>query len=104
MVPMRRLLKEILDTVDPDCAKDPSKLASVIWEDNNGAISTVNSPKMTPCTKHIAVKYHYTREHVREDKGVLLKKIDTKIQKADILTKGLVQEDFEHLRHLLCGW
>ena len=102
LVPMRRLLKEVVKTVDPDSQEHPTILKSVIWEDNNGAISTAKSPKITPRTKHIAVKYHYTRSQIGGE--IELEKIESKVQKADILTKGLTQEDFERIRLLLCGW
>ena len=104
LVPMRRLLKEVLGAVAPHLQDDPTLLKSTVWEDNNGAISTAKSPKMTPRTKHIAVKYHCTRGQIGEEKGVVLEKIESKMQKADILTKGLPQEDFERIRFLLCGW
>jgi hypothetical protein len=32
-----------------------------VFEDNNGALKLATAPKMRPCTKHIAVKYHHFR-------------------------------------------
>ena len=110
LVPMRRLLREIVFNVDPDHSEDDTLLKSTIWEDNNGAIATATAPALSPRTKHIATKYHFTRSHIngggetKETPGISLEKIDTTIQKADILTKGLVEATFEHLRWLLCGW
>ena len=34
----------------------------------------------------------------------VIKKIDSELQLADILTKGLSEENFVRLRKLLCGW
>ena len=48
-------------------------------------------------TKHIPIKYHYIREHVSQ-KAVKLEYIDTKGQIADIFTKPLPKEAFEHIR------
>ncbi len=107
LVPMRRLLHELVANMDPSAQEGSAFLKSTIWEDNNGAISTAKSPKMTPRTRHIAVKYHYTRSHIAKDDdetGIFLEKIDTKVQKADILTKGLNEETFQRLCRLLCGW
>ena len=69
-------------------------LKSTVFEDNNGAIATSNAVKMSPRTKHIGVKYHFFKIHIDADKGILLEKIDTLIQKADILTKGMTPENF----------
>jgi len=41
---------------------------------------------------------------VGEDKGIMVVKIDTTIQKADIFTKGLPAETHQGLRKLLMGW
>lgn len=85
-------------------SKKESKVISTVFEDNNGCLALATAPKINPRTKHIAVKYHHFREHVGKDKGVIIEKIDTDSQKADIFTKGLVQVKFEHLRKLLMGW
>ena len=101
---MQCLLYEIVTHVNPDSAEHPTLFKSTIWEDNNGCISTAKSPKLTPRTKHIAVKYHYTHTQIGPERGVLLEKIESENQKADIFTKGFGQQDFEHLRYILCGW
>ena len=86
------------------------KIRSVIWEDNNGCISTVKAPKLTPRTKHIAVKYHFSRSHLQDsdDKNsksrFMIRKVDSAVQLADIFTKGLSEETFVRLRKLLCKW
>ena len=79
-------------------------LYSTVFEDNNGALSLASSPKMTPRTKHIAVKYHFFRDKIGEDKGIVLEKIDTTVQIADIFTKAFALDKLQHLRKLLCGW
>ena len=72
-------------------------------QDNNGALILASMPKMTPRSKHIAVKYHFFRSHV-ENGTVKIERVDTDRQKADILTKGLVEEKFTTIRKLLMGW
>ena len=51
-------------------------------------------------TKHIPIKYHFLRDQVSQ-KVVKLEYINTKEQIADIFTKPLPKEEFEHLRHKL---
>ena len=58
---------------------------------------------MTPRTKHYAVRYHFFRKYV-ESGEIKLYKVDTKEQRADIFTKGLVLAIFEIIRKLICGW
>jgi hypothetical protein len=59
-----------------------------VFENNNIAITTATAIKMTPPTKHIAVKYHFFKSHINYRNGISLAKIDTNLQKADIFTKG----------------
>jgi hypothetical protein len=103
LLPMRRLFKEIGEKMNLQL-QEKGLLHSTIFEDNNGALGLATSPKMTPRTKHIAVKYHFFKDHIGEDKGIRIIKIDTEFQKADIFTKGLPFEDFERIRGLLMGW
>ena len=103
LLPMRELLSDIQKNMQL-VSKEPIKISSSVFEDNNGAISVATVPKMTPRTKHIAVKYHFFKELIGEDKGIVIKKIDTNVQIADIFTKGLNADKFEKLRVLLCGW
>ena len=60
---------------------------STIYEDNNRAIVVASSLRMTPTSKHIAVKYHWFKQYV--GKVFLIRKIESENQKADIFTKGL---------------
>ncbi|CAK9816243.1 Copia protein [Anthophora plagiata] len=60
----------------------------VIYEDNNGCISIANNPSSHKRSKHIDIKYHFTREQV-ERKVIQLIFISTENQLADILTKPL---------------
>jgi hypothetical protein len=102
-LPMRRLFKEIGEKMNLQL-EEKGLLHSTIFEDNNGALGLATSPKMTPRTKHIAVKYHFFKDHIGEEKGIRIVKVDTEFQKADIFTKGLPLDDFERIRGLLMGW
>ena len=74
-----------------------------VFEDNISCIKVAESPKFTPRTKHIAIKYHHFRKHV-SDGTVTIHHIDTKEQIADIFTKPLDESLFNRLRCMLMGW
>jgi len=103
LFPMRRLLTEIGTLLTLDITT-PSLVLSTIFEDNQGCLSLVNVPKMSPRNKYISLKYHFFRDQIGESKGVVAKYISTKFQQADIFTKGLPSKDFVRIRKLLMGW
>jgi len=82
---------------------DEPKFFCTVWEDNRSCIKVAESPKFTPRTKHIALKYHHFRQFVSNG-TVIIKPIDTLEQMADILTKPLDGVKFAYLRKKLCGW
>ena len=99
-------IKELMYEVGTMLGVETSKLTlSRVFEDNDAcrklAFSTM--PKMTPRSKHIAVKYHWFREKL-DELNIEILRVDTKEQLADIFTKGLVQKEFESKRLLVCGW
>ena len=100
LLPLKSLIKEVIDNLGIDSEKLKFVSSSTIYEDNNGAIVVATSPRMTPTSKHIAVKYHWFRQHV--GKEFLIWKIDSQNQKADIFTKGLQGQIFVRIRKLLC--
>ena len=69
----------------------------IIHCDNTSSISMSKNPVMHSRTKHIPIKYHFLREQVSQ-KVVKLEYVDTKEQVADIFTKPLPKEAFEHIR------
>ena len=67
---MRELipLKRIFDDLS-NCFKVDVKVARAkctVFGDNSSAIQLANVPKMTPTSNHIALHYHFFREHVQE--------------------------------------
>ena len=103
LIPLRRLLTEVGLALNLPFTK-PSIVQSTCFEDNNGALGLANTPRLTPRTKHIAVKYHFFKSKIGVDKGIVIQRIDSACQKADIFTKGLPLETFETIRKLLMGW
>jgi hypothetical protein len=104
LLPFKHLLETLVKSIGlPD--DNDITFKTTVWEDNAGALSLANLEpgRMTPRSKHYAVKYHWFRSHLKPN-NIIVKKIDTTEQKADILTKGLRTEKFWQIRQLLCGW
>ncbi len=76
-------LKEVFPTV-----VTTPKIRCKVWEDNRGCLSLAKEGKVSPRTKHIAIKYHHFRSKV-QDGSISIHAIDTKEQIADIFTKPL---------------
>jgi hypothetical protein len=65
--------------------------------DNTSAICIAKNPVQHSRTKHIDVRFHFLRDHV--EKGtIVLHRIDTEHQLADIFTKYLDSSHFALLR------
>ena len=101
LLPMRLLLTEIATHMK--IVTKPPKIHCTLFEDNIGAETLAKAPKMNARTKHIAIKYHFFREAVKE--GILnITRIDTKKQLADIFTKPTPLSTLEPLRKEIMGW
>ena len=103
LLPMRRLHSSIAKAFN--LPLDPKSQVSTVWEDNQAAqtLATIDPPRLTPRSKHIAVKYHWFWSHL--EKGVIeMKYIESKSQKADILTKPLTHDKHQTARLLTMGW
>jgi hypothetical protein len=83
--------------------KEPPKVHCKVFEDNSGALEMVRLPKMRPRTKHVCVRMHHFREHVRTGK-VTIHKIPTRHQLVDIATKAQPRELFQSQRESLMQW
>ena len=78
----------------------PQPTATIVHEDNQGAIALAKNPKDHPRTKHIDVKYHYVREVIQEN-VINVVYIPTGEMVADTLTKPLPKPGFEKFRTLM---
>ncbi len=103
LIPVQNVLNDICNALKIE--RDQATQIATIHEDNEGALNLANSPlpKITPHSKHFAVKYHWFREKLTELK-VVIKYVKTTYQKADIFTKGLTRNEFKTKRNLLMGW
>lgn len=86
---VNRLYKEL--TPELQCHKP------VMYIDNQSTIKLIKNPEFHSRTKHIDIRVHFIRD-IFETDGFTLFYINTKDQKADILTKGLPKTQFLKLR------
>ena len=75
LIPLKSLINEVIDNlvIDSEKLKFVSRLT--IYEENKGDIVMATSPRMTPTSKNIAVKYHWFRQHV--GKEFMIRKIES---------------------------
>ena len=74
-----------------------------MYEDNEGTVKLVNNPVYHGKTKHIEVKFHYTR-HVQERGLIKVVKVHTDNNRADIFTKATDFKTFErHVSRIMCN-
>jgi hypothetical protein len=104
VIPLNALVKVMSEALHLD-DKTMTSFKTTIWEDNNGALALANLDpgQHTPRSKHYDIKVHWFRSHLKPNE-VVVEKIDTSLQKADIFTKPLTVEIFVRLRKLLLGW
>lgn len=88
-----RWLQEVLQR---DLPNGPIRLLG----DNKGSLALVKNPEHHQRTKHIDIQYHYVRQ-VYEDGLLQADYVPTSDQAADILTKPLTTQPFQHCRELL---
>ena len=82
-----------------------TKFKTSVHEDNQGALrlARLEPGRNTPRSKFYAIKHHWFRSWLKP-KEIELEYIESKLQKADILTKSLGVVEFEANRKLSCGW
>ena len=66
----------------------PQWTTTVIHCDNMGAISLIHNPVFHSHTKHIDVKHHYVRDHIKAQ-DISFEYVPMALNFADLLTKGL---------------
>ena len=101
LIPLDTLVDKVKDLIGASAL--PYRSYSKVFEDNNGTLILASTPQTTPHSKHIAVKYHFFKEHVQTG-WIQLVKVESANQKADCLTKGLEKTMLERACKMLCGW
>nr|CCA22186.1 putative polyprotein [Albugo laibachii Nc14] len=67
-----------------------------IFGDNQSAIAIATNDAYQSRAKHIDIRHHFIREHVKFG-NIKLEYIAAKLQLADFLTKAIATRHFEHL-------
>ena len=70
---------------------------TLIFEDNQGAISMAKNPVFHKRTKHVQIRYHFVREAV-EQGTITLEYCRTDDMLADSFTKALARDQFEYTK------
>jgi hypothetical protein len=103
-IPLQNILTEMKE-LGFDIVPDAPVISCKVFEDNNGALTIASVPKMRPRTKHINTKYFHFLEYTsRKDSPYEFRKVDTKEQPADMLTKPLSFEPLIKFRKWMLGW
>jgi hypothetical protein len=105
-IPMTNLMRE-MNVIFPLYLPQP-KFVLKVREDNQSCIAMTNNPKFTPRTRHIAIKYHHFRKHVKThsnpDGFIEIEYCQTEEQMADIFTKPVRDDIFFKLRLKMLNW
>ncbi len=103
LVPMIDVTNEICSALHL-ILSDTTEMHVKIHEDNVGTLilGQLEPRRMTPRSKHYAVKYHWFWEHLIPRKTQLVKIASTD-QLGDTFTKGLDKITFQRLRKMLMG-
>ena len=64
LLTLKSLIKEVIYNLLIDSEKLKFVSISTIYEYNNGSIVVATSPRMNPTPNHIAVKFHWFRQHI----------------------------------------
>jgi hypothetical protein len=103
LVFLREIHIEVCEALQLDY--DPVSNISTIFMDNQAALilATTDPPRCTPKSKAIAVHYHWFREHLTPS-TIIMKYIESKSNRSNILTKPLPRAQFEAERFLTMGF
>ena len=101
VIPLIQLTNELKSLV-PFYSPTP-EVRCKLFEDNRSCIVVAESARLTPRTKHIAIKYHHFRKFVKSGQ-VTIHPVSTREQIADIFTKPLDEKQFRYLRSLFMRW
>jgi hypothetical protein len=89
-----------------NCAKIPKvrfRLASGIWSDNQSSIAIASNPVFHQRTKHVAIKYQYVNECVKNG-SIVIEYIRSKDNIADMFTKPVGPHIFNDHYSSVMGW
>jgi hypothetical protein len=104
VLPFKHLVEAVATIVGYE-KSDTTTFKTTVWLDNMEALTLARMEpgRTTPRSKHYAVKMHWFRSRLVEE-DIMIEKVETAEQKADIFTKDLRIIKFLANRKLLCGW
>ena len=76
---------------------------STVYEDNASCVILAHSKGATVRTKHISLKWHRFKDHIKNG-DMKVVKIDSSLNWAAIFTKPLTKLKHETLRRFIMGW
>ena len=64
LLPLKSIIKEAIENLRIDSEQLKFVSSSTIYEGNYGVVVVLTSPRMTPKSNNIDVKYHWFMKHV----------------------------------------
>ena len=108
LIPLRKMISDAAMFHNMPNLKR-SRITCKAFEDNQSAFLLATNQQTNQRTCCFNVKHHFFWSHVFHEKKnpngwITIEKIDTKLQDADHLTKGLARVHFEENRKRVQGW
>ena len=94
-IPLRHIMLELSSVFGMKC--DSCDSYTTTFEYNKGEIQLEKEPEYRPQTKHLSIKSHHFREHIKRGTSNIVY-IETNEQQSHITTKPLTKPQFEYLR------
>jgi hypothetical protein len=101
LLPLRSLAEEMSSHMRLRLSAT-ARTYSTIFEDNQAALSLATNQRITSRTRYLLTKFHHFWSSV--GKTLMVVRVESSQNVADIFTKGLPREVFERLRKKLMGW
>jgi hypothetical protein len=104
LLPFKHLVMTIASIMGLE-SDNPMTFKMTVWEDNNSALTLARMEpgRVTPRSKFYAIKMHWFRGKLKPN-NIVIMKIESSEQRADIFTKGLQVIKFVANCGSLCGW
>ena len=102
LIPIRAILIEISSALSLPPSMTVS-ICSQVFEDNNSALLLAVNHHITSHTKHYLIQWHFFWSHVK-DGDIEVLHVNTDLQDADYMTKGLPHQPFESNCFCTQGW
>ena len=95
LIPLRHIMLEISSVFVMKC--DSCNSYTTTFGDIKGSIELEKEPKYRPQTKHLSIKWHHFREHIKRGPSKIVY-IETNEKQANIMRKSLAKTQSEYLR------